>query len=93
MDEKPIAEPAATTNQFTPEPTLPTPTPPRSPEAIIGTGVTIAALGVLFLLLGWAQAMRHVQPASGILLGIGAVCVVIGGVIAAMAPKKSPRGK
>jgi len=58
-----------------------------SAEAIIGTGVTIAAIGVLFLLLGWAQAMRHVHPASWILLGLGAVCAVAGGIIAAAAPK------
>ena len=59
-----------------------------SAEAVIGTGVTIAAIGVLFLLLGWAQAMRDVHPASWILLAIGAVCVVLGGIVAAAGPKK-----
>lgn len=63
-----------------------------SAEAIIGTGVTIAAIGVLFLLLGWAQAMRDVHPASWILLGLGVACVVLGGITAAAAaPKKKDR--
>ncbi len=49
-----------------------------SPEAIIGTGVTIASIGVLFLLLGWAQWMRQVHDASVILLAIGGVLFVLG---------------
>ena len=56
-----------------------------SSEAVIGTGVTIAALGVLFLLLGWAQTMREVEGAAWILLGIGAVLLVGGGLTAAFA--------
>jgi hypothetical protein len=64
-----------------------------SAEAVIGTGVTIAALGVLFLLLGWAQAMRGVHPASWILLALGAVCVVIGGITAAAAPRGDKGGQ
>ena len=62
-----------------------------SAEAIIGTGVTIAAIGVLFLLLGWAQAMRQVESASWILLAIGAVCVALGAVVTLMAPKRKDR--
>ena len=53
-----------------------------SAEAVIGTGVTIAALGVLFLLLGWAQSMRDQHSAAWILLGLGAVMLVVGGVTA-----------
>ncbi len=53
-----------------------------SAEAVIGTGVTIAALGVLFLLLGWAQTMRDQHSAAWILLGIGAVLLVVGGMAA-----------
>lgn len=53
-----------------------------SAEAVIGTGVTIAALGVLFLLLGWAQSMRDQPTAALILLGIGAVMLVVGGLAA-----------
>ncbi len=49
-----------------------------SPEAIIGIGVTIASLGVLFLLLGWAQAMRQVHDAAWILIAIGGVAFVVG---------------
>lgn len=53
-----------------------------SAEAVIGTGVTIAALGVLFLLLGWAQTMRDEDGAAWILLGIGGVMLVVGGMAA-----------
>ena len=53
-----------------------------SAEAVIGTGVTIAALGVLFLLLGWAQAMREQHGPAWILLAIGAVMLVVGGITA-----------
>ncbi len=49
-----------------------------SAEAIVGTGVTIAALGVLCLLLGWAQWMRQVHSVGMTLLTIGAVLFVIG---------------
>ena len=56
-----------------------------SAEAVIGTGVTIAALGVLFLLLGWAQSMRDQHSAAWILLGIGAVMLVVGGLAAGFA--------
>lgn len=53
-----------------------------SAEAVIGTGVTVAALGVLFLLLGWAQSMREQPTAALILLAIGAVLLVVGGMAA-----------
>ncbi|HSH38710.1 MAG TPA: hypothetical protein VK993_07985 [Chthoniobacterales bacterium] len=59
------------------------PTRRMSAEAVIGTGVTIAALGVLFLLLGWAQSMRDEDAAAWVLLGIGAVMLVGGGMAAA----------
>ena len=60
-----------------------------SAEAVIGTGVTIAALGVLCLLLGWAQSMREEPAAAWILLGIGAVMLVVGGLAAAFAQSGS----
>ena len=63
--------------------TAPAPVRRMSAEAVIGTGVTIAAIGVLFLLLGWAQSMRDQHSAAWILLGIGAVMLVVGGVAAA----------
>ena len=53
-----------------------------SAEAIVGTGITIAAIGVLFLMLGWAQHMREVYGAAWILLMIGAVLFVLGAVAA-----------
>ena len=62
-----------------------------SSEGIVGTGVTIAALGVLFLLLGWAQSMREVPSAAMILLIIGAVLVVAGVVVAASAKSRKSR--
>lgn len=56
-----------------------------TPEAVVGTGITIASLGVMFLLLGWAQMMREVEAAAWILLPIGAVMLVAGGLAAAFA--------
>ncbi|MGZ4967236.1 MAG: hypothetical protein ACXWFY_07960 [Chthoniobacterales bacterium] len=53
-----------------------------SGEAMIGTGITIWAFGILFLLLGWAQHIRQVKGASFTLLVIGAVLFVFGGLIA-----------
>lgn len=83
MDTPPNEAPTMT------EATPPTRTTPGiSAEAIIGTGVSVAATGVLLLLLGWAQVMRGVHPASWILLGLGAVFVVIGGITAAAAPRR-----
>ena len=62
----------------------PVPIRRMSAEAVIGTGVTIAALGVLFLLLGWAQSMREQPGAAWILLAIGGVMLVVGGMAAVM---------
>ena len=56
-----------------------------SAEAVIGTGVTIAAVGVMLLLLGWAQSMREEHTAAWIFLGIGAVMLVVGGLAAVFA--------
>jgi flagellar basal body-associated protein FliL len=61
-----------------------------SAEAVIGTGVTIASLGVLFLLLGWAQTMRDQPSAAWILLTIGAVMLVVGGIAAGFAQSAKP---
>ena len=49
-----------------------------SAEAVVGTGITIASIGLLFLMLGWAQYMREVRDAAFILLVIGAVLFVAG---------------
>ena len=56
-----------------------------SAEAIVGTGITIGALGLMCVLLGSAQWMRGVDSAAWILLGIGVVMLVGGGITAALA--------
>ena len=56
-----------------------------SSEALVGLGITIAALGLLGLLLGWAQHMRSVPGAAMVLCGLGAGFVVLGLIIAAAA--------
>ncbi len=56
-----------------------------SSEALVGLGITIAALGLLGLLLGWAQHMRSVPRAAMVLFGLGASLVVVGIIIAAAA--------
>jgi hypothetical protein len=53
-----------------------------SAEARIGTGITIAMIGLLFVMLGWAQHMREVKEAAFILLAIGAVLLVAGAIAA-----------
>ena len=53
-----------------------------SSEALIGLGMTIAALGLLGLLLGWAQHMRSVPGGAMLWFVIGAAGVVVGGMIA-----------
>jgi hypothetical protein len=62
-----------------------------SSQALVGLGIAIAALGVLGLLLGWAQQMRSVPDGAMVGFGIGAVCVVVGGMIAAAARLKKGR--
>jgi hypothetical protein len=62
-----------------------------SSEALVGLGITIGALGLLALLLGWAQHMRSVPEGAMLGLGIGAAMVVIGGMIAAVARMKRSR--
>jgi hypothetical protein len=62
-----------------------------SSEALIGLGITIAALGLLGLLLGWAQQMRGVAAGATLWLAIGASGVVLGGLIAAAARARKGR--
>ncbi len=59
-----------------------------SGEALVGLGITIGALGLLFLLLGWAQHMRQSPQAAVILLAIGAVMFVAGGLAALSGNKR-----
>jgi len=59
-----------------------------SSEALIGLGITIGALGLLGLMLGWAQHMRSVPDNAMFWLVLGGACVVLGVVIAAAARAK-----
>ena len=61
-----------------------------SAEALVGLGITIGALGLLCLLLGWAEKMRAVEKISVLWLSVGAVMVVLGGIMAVMA-RRRPR--
>jgi hypothetical protein len=62
-----------------------------SAEALVGLGITIGALGLLALLLGLAQRMRSVPESAMVWCGIGAGCVVLGGMIAAAARARKGR--
>jgi hypothetical protein len=62
-----------------------------SAEALVGLGITIAALGFLGVLLGWAQHMRSVPDSAMVWLGTGGACVVVGIIIAAAARAKKGR--
>jgi hypothetical protein len=62
-----------------------------SAEALIGLGITIAALGLLGLLLGWAQHMRSVPESAMLWCGVGGTCVVLGVIIAAGGRAKKGR--
>ena len=62
-----------------------------SPEAMIGIGITIACLGLLGLLLGWAQQMREVPAGAAIWFALGAVFAIIGLLIVAVAGARKRR--
>jgi hypothetical protein len=62
-----------------------------SPEAIVGIGITVAELGVLCLLLGWAEYMRSVPGIAWIWLALGAVLFVLGGLTAVSARFRNGR--
>ena len=52
--------------------------PKMSPEALLGIGITVAGLGVLCLLLGWAEYMRSVPRIALVWLALGVVLVILG---------------
>jgi hypothetical protein len=58
-------------------------TPMISSEAIIGIGITIAALGLLCLMLALAERLRSVPQIALIWLALGAVLMILGGLTAA----------
>jgi len=62
-----------------------------SSEAIVGIGITIAELGILCLLLGWAEQMRSVPKVARIWLVLGAVLFILGGLAAVSAGSKNRR--
>ena len=62
-----------------------------SSEAIIGIGITIAELGMLCLLLGWAEHMRSVPTVAWIWLTLGTALFVLGGLAAVSAGSKNRR--
>lgn len=62
-----------------------------SPEAMIGTGISIASLGLLGLLLGWAQQMREVLNWAAVWCAIGAVLTIVGLLIVAVAGARKRR--
>jgi hypothetical protein len=74
-----------------PKPLLKSESAAMSAEALVGLGITIAALGLLGLLLGWAQHMRSVPESSMLWLAVGGGCVILGIVIAAAARAKKGR--
>jgi uncharacterized membrane protein HdeD (DUF308 family) len=62
-----------------------------SAEALVGLGITIGALGLLALLLGWAQQMRSVPGSATLWLCLGAGMVVLGVILVAAA--RARRGR
>jgi hypothetical protein len=65
--------------------------PLLSPEAIVGIGITVAELGILCLLLGWAEYMRSVPTVAWTWLVLGAALFVLGGLAALSARPKNGR--
>ena len=61
-----------------------------SSEALVGIGITIAELGGLCLLLGWAEYMRSVRKIALIWAALGVLLVIVGGLIA-IAPRFKDR--
>lgn len=62
-----------------------------SSEALIGIGITVAWLGIMCLLLGWAESMRSVPKMAMIWLALGAVLFVVGGLTALSSKSRDRR--
>lgn len=62
-----------------------------SAEAMVGLGITIGALGLLGLMLGWAQKMRGVPASAMLWLAVGGGCFVLGIIIAVSARARKGR--
>jgi len=63
-----------------------------SSEALIGIGITIAALGLLCLLLGLAEHLRSVPNVAAVWFALGAVMAIVGGFLAGFAQIRKRRG-
>jgi hypothetical protein len=63
-----------------------------SSEAMIGIGITIAALGLLCLLLGLAEHLRSVPSVAAIWFALGVVLAIVGGLLAGLASVRKRRG-
>jgi len=61
-----------------------------SSEALIGLGITVAALGVLGLMLGWAEQMRGISSPT-LWFGAGVALLVLGAVCGVMARARGPK--
>jgi uncharacterized membrane protein YidH (DUF202 family) len=70
----------------------PTRTRTTSSEALIGIGITIAALGLLGFLLGVAEHFRSVAHVALVWFVIGAILMIVGGLITAAAWSRKRRG-
>jgi hypothetical protein len=57
-------------------------TPAISSEALIGIGITIAALGILCLLLGLAEHLRSVANVALVWFVLGTVLAIAGALVA-----------
>jgi len=62
-----------------------------SPEAMIGIGITVAALGLLCLMLALAEHLRSVPKIASAWLALGAVLMIAGGLTAAYACSRNHR--
>ena len=58
---------------------------------MIGIGITVGSLGLLGLLLGWAQQMRGVANWAAVWLALGAVLAIVGFLVAAVASARKRR--
>jgi hypothetical protein len=65
--------------------------PLLSPEALVGIGITVAEIGILCLLLGWAEHMRSVPAMAWTWLVLGGALFILGGIAALSARPKDPR--
>jgi hypothetical protein len=59
-----------------------------SSEALVGIGITVAWLGLMCLLLGWAEYMRSVPKIALIWFALGVTLFVLGALTTALAWSK-----